>query len=73
MTEKKDQRTVVVASAPNEPEGALIVAQLKNAGIQAELVGALTSAWRVKVPGDVKVIVLEEDAEKAIEFLRQRG
>ncbi len=73
MVEKKDQRTVVVARVPNEVDGALIVARLKNAGIQAELVGALTSAWRVKVPDDVKVIVLEEDAEKAIELLRQLG
>lgn len=71
MVDKKNQRTVVVARVPNEVEGALIVAQLKNAGIQAELVGSLTSEWRVKVPGDVQVIVLEENAEKATELLRQ--
>jgi hypothetical protein len=73
MVEKKNQRTVVVARIPTEPEGALIVAQLKNAGIRAELVGALTSAFRAEAPGEVKVIVLEEDAEKAVEFLQQRG
>ncbi len=72
MVDKKNQRTVVVARAATEPEGALIVAQLKNAGIQAELIGSLTSAFRAEAPGDVKVIVLEENAEKAVEFLRQR-
>jgi nitrogen regulatory protein PII-like uncharacterized protein len=71
MVEKKKQRTVVVAGAPTEPEGALIVAQLKNAGIRAELVGALASAFRAEAPGEVKVIVLEEDAEKAVDLLRQ--
>ena len=72
MVEKKNQRTVVVARVATEPEGALIVAQLKNAGIQAQLVGALTSAFRAEAPGEVKVIVLEEDAQKAVEFLRQK-
>jgi hypothetical protein len=72
MVEKKNQRTVVVARVATEPEGALIVAQLKNAGIQAQLVGALTSAFRAEAPGEVKVIVLEEDAKKAVEFLRQK-
>jgi hypothetical protein len=72
MVEKKNQRTVVVARVATEPEGALIVAHLKNAGIQAQLVGALTSAFRAEAPGEVKVIVLEEDAQKAVEFLRQK-
>ena len=71
MVEKKNQRTVVVARVPTEPEAALIVAQLKNAGIRAGLVGALTSTFRAEAPGEVKVIVLEEDAEKAVEFLRK--
>jgi hypothetical protein len=72
MVEKKNQRTVVVARIPSEPEGALIVAHLKNAGIRAELVGALTSAFRAEAPGEVKVIVLEKDAERAFKLLRQR-
>ncbi len=72
MVERKNQRTVVVAMVPTEPEGALIVGLLKNAGIQAQLVGALASAFRAEAPGEVKVIVLEEDAQKAFELLRQR-
>jgi hypothetical protein len=72
MVEKKNQRTVVVARIPSEPEGALIVAQLKNAGIQAELVGGLTSGFRAEAPGEVEVIVLEEDAERAFKLLWQR-
>jgi hypothetical protein len=72
MVDKKNQRTVVVTMVPTEPEGALIVGLLKSAGIQAQLVGALASAFRAEAPGEVKVIVLEEDAQKAIEFLRQK-
>ena len=41
MVERKNQRTVVVAMVPTEPEAALIVGLLKNAGIQAQLVGGL--------------------------------
>jgi hypothetical protein len=73
MVEKKNQRTVVVAMVPTEPEGALIVGLLKNVGIRAQLVGGLASAFRANAPGEVKVIVLEEDAEKAFEFLRQKN
>jgi hypothetical protein len=72
MVEKKNQRTVVVAMVPTEPEGALIVGLLKNVGIRAQLVGGLASAFRANAPGEVKVIVLEEDAQKAFEFLRQK-
>jgi hypothetical protein len=73
MVEKKNQRTVVVAMVPTEPEGALIVGLLKNVGIQAQLLGELSSAFRADAPGEVKVIVIEEDAQKAFEFLQQRG
>jgi hypothetical protein len=72
MVERKNQRTVVVAMVPTEPEAALIVGLLKNAGIRAQLLGELSSAFRADAPGEVKVIVLEEDAEKAFELLRQR-
>jgi hypothetical protein len=71
MADRKNQREVVVATVPTEPEGALIVGQLKNASIQAQLVGALASAFRAEAPGEVKVIVLEEDAQKAFDLLRQ--
>jgi hypothetical protein len=73
MVERKNQRTAVVAMAPTEPEAALIVGLLKNAGIQAQLLGGLASAFRAEAPGEVKVIVLEEDAEKAFELLQQKG
>ena len=73
MVERKNQRTVVVAVVPTEPEGALIVGLLKNAGIQAQLVGGLASAFRAEAPGEVKVIVLEEDAQKAFDLLRHQG
>ena len=73
MVEKKNQRTVVVAAVPTEPEGALLVGLLKNAGIRAQLLGGLASAFRAEAPGEVKVIVLEEDAQKAFEVLRKRG
>jgi hypothetical protein len=73
MVDRKDQREVVVATVPTEPEGALIVGLLKNAGIRAQLVGAMASAFRAEAPGEVKVIVLEEDAQKAFDLLQQEG
>jgi len=73
MVEKKNQRTVVVAMVPTEPEAALIVGLLKNTGIRAQLLGELSSAFRADAPGGVKVIVLEEDAQKAFKLLRQRS
>jgi hypothetical protein len=73
MVERKNQRTVIVTTVPTEPEAALIVGLLKNAGIRAQLLGELSSAFRADAPGGVKVIVLEEDAQKAFKLLRQRG
>ena len=73
MVERKNQKTVVVAAASTEPEGALIVGLLKNAGIQAQLIGGIASAFRAEVPSEVKIIVLEEDAQKAFDVLRAKG
>jgi|GEM_PF-4800213 len=72
MADRKNQRTVVAATAPTETEGALIVGRLGNAGIKAHLIGGLTSAFRAKAPSEVKIVVLEEDAQRAMEVLQEK-
>lgn len=58
-------RTVVLTTAANEAQGLMIVAALEAHDVRAQVMGALTSGFRAEAPGDVKVIVLLGDLERA--------
>ena len=64
-------RPHVVAKVPTEFEAAAIVAALEVAGIKAMAVGGHTAGFRAEAPGDVTVVVQENEAEQAETVLAQ--
>ena len=52
-------------STPDEPQAAMIVAALKDRGIDAVAQGGLTSGFRTETVGEVQVMVWREDLETA--------
>ena len=58
-------RPVVLTSVPSEAQAVIIVAALDERGIQARTQGALTSAFRAEVPGEVQVLVRQADLDRA--------
>ena len=65
MTDSKNQDPVVLALMPSEPQAAILVAALEGEGIRAEMSGTLTSGFRADAPGDVKILVMPEDVQRA--------
>jgi hypothetical protein len=59
------EHIAVVTTAPNEMEAGIIVAALEREGIMATMSGAETSGFRVGVPGEVQILVAEEDEAAA--------
>ena len=59
------EKIEVVHRVATEAEGAMIVAALDNAGIDAQMEGALTSALRAEAPGEVGILVRASDASAA--------
>ena len=55
----------VVARVTTEAEASLIVQCLTNQGITARAVGGFTSGFRAEAPGDVSVLVMSGDLERA--------
>ena len=55
----------VLASVPTEAEAAMLVAALKHDAIEAVAEGALTSALRAEVPGEVRILVHTGDLDRA--------
>ena len=62
-------RPVVLTSVPSETQAAMIVAALDRENIPAQVQGALTSAFRAEVPGEVQVLVRQADLDRAHEIL----
>lgn len=56
---------VILESVSTELEAAMIVNSLKEMGVDAQVEGALTSALRAEVPGDVRVLVRQADLDQA--------
>lgn len=63
-------RPIVLTILPTEILASLLVGELRNEGILAEMTGALTSAFRAEAPGGVRVLVRSSDEEKAREILK---
>lgn len=72
-----ENNPVILTRAATELEASLIVGRLRSEGIAAEMSGMLTSAFRAETPGDVQVLVLPRDVERARQVLatlpRQAG
>jgi hypothetical protein len=58
-------RLEALTSTPDESRAALIVAALKDRGIDAVAEGGLTSAFRAETFGEVKVMVHARDLDRA--------
>jgi hypothetical protein len=65
------EHVIVIASAPNELEAGVIVAALEEEGIKSTMAGAAAGVFRIGVPGDVQVLVAQEDAARAKEIVRK--
>jgi hypothetical protein len=69
MTDDPNQ-PVVLTTVPTDVQAALIVAALRERGIEAQSVGELTSGFRAEAPGDVKILVRQADLARAQAALR---
>ncbi|MHC4910459.1 MAG: putative signal transducing protein [Planctomycetota bacterium] len=65
MSEKSESRTFVVAQVESEWQATLIADVLRDNGIDAAVAGALTAQFRAEAPGYARVIVPEEQSERA--------
>lgn len=54
-----------LTSTPSEPQAAMIVSVLKDRVIDAVAEGGLTSGFRAETFGEVRVMVWQEDLERA--------
>jgi hypothetical protein len=61
----------VLEYAATEMEAAFLVATLREAGIDAQAEGVLTSALRAEAPGEVGILVRESDLERARQVLTE--
>ena len=66
---ERDDEVVVLMSAANEAEAAIIVARLESEGIRATTVGELTAGFRAEAPGFVQVLVAKADLDRARQIL----
>ena len=65
------EHVVVAATAENELEAGVMIAALEEAGIKSTMSGAATAEFRVGVPGDVQVLVAQEDLARAQEVIQE--
>lgn len=65
------EHVAVAASAENELEAGVMLAALEEAGIKATMSGAATADFRVAVPGEVQILVAQEDLERAQEVIKE--
>jgi len=54
-----------LTSTPNEPQAAMIVSALKDRGVDAVAEGGLTAGFRAETVGEVRVMVWQEDLDRA--------
>jgi len=64
-------RPHVVAQVPTEFEASVIVSALEAAGIKAMAVGGPTAGFRAEAPGEVAVVLQENEAEQAAAVLAE--
>ncbi|MFV0443752.1 MAG: DUF2007 domain-containing protein [Planctomycetaceae bacterium] len=71
MSHSSEDNLVLLTSVPHELEAGMIVAALVQAGIKACLTGQHTSGFRADAPGEVRVLVFEDDLKRAAELLQE--
>lgn len=64
MSHNPDHLETLIA-VPNEIQAVMIVAALKEGGIDAVAEGGLTAGFRAEAPGLVNVMVRQADADRA--------
>ncbi|MEX2092677.1 MAG: DUF2007 domain-containing protein [Pirellulales bacterium] len=64
------EHVVPVYSTPNELEAGVIVAALEEAGIKSTMSGVYTAGFRAEAPGQVQILVAQEDLARAQEVIR---
>lgn len=62
---------VVVAHASSEVQAAILRSALEAEGIPAWLIGGLTAGFRAEAPGQAKLVVRAQDAERARQVLAE--
>jgi hypothetical protein len=65
------EHVVPVYSAPNELEAGVFVAALEEAGIKSTMSGTYTAGFRAEAPGQVQILVAQEDLARAQEVIRK--
>ena len=68
MTDASDHLEPLT-STPGEAQAAMIVAALKDQGIEAVAEGGLTAGFRAEAVGEVKVMVWHNDLDRARQAL----
>ena len=56
---------VLLTTVLNEAEAAVLLAALDARGIEAEMVGGLTSGFKAEAPGNVSILVAQNRLEEA--------
>lgn len=69
MTEHPDIK--VLTTAATEPEAGIIVAMLRDDGIETQASGVLSSNLRTEAPGQVQILVQTDDLEQARKVLAE--
>jgi Putative prokaryotic signal transducing protein len=64
------EHVVPVTSMPNELEAGVVVAALEEAGIKSTMSGVYTAGFRAEAPGQVQILVAQEDEARAREIIR---
>ena len=62
---------VVLTTAPIEAQAALIVAALRDRGVEAQATGGLTTGFRAEAPGVTRILVRQADLERARQVWRE--
>ena len=70
-TNLNDEKLVVVAERATETAASILVAVLKDEGIEAVATGGFTAGFRAEAPGMVKVQTFERDAERAVQIIAE--
>jgi type III secretory pathway lipoprotein EscJ len=65
------KRPVLLTTVETEAEAALLMAALRDRGIEARATGQLTSGFRAEAPGGVRILVRQSDLDRAAEVLRE--
>jgi len=63
------EQVVPLTSAPSEMEAGIILAALEDNGIKATMSGVYTAGFRAEAPGQVQILVSQQDLARAQQVL----